>query len=181
MRVNKDTRGALLLKSEKTYELLENMIQSVSSPLRSKRIHIGMDEAEELGRGIKAGIGVKLKAAYDRQDQAELRQIANEIIPEISIRVKELKDAHRNQWLRMNKPFGWEVIDIRYGGLLNRLDTVTMRVNNYLNGQIEIIEELEQERLYYSPGIENSTSLGWSSYYYRMASPNVFFHVLPIY
>src|SRR5699024_5410503 len=48
----KDTRGALLLESEQTYELLENMISSVSRPFRSKRIHIGMDEAEEVGRGI---------------------------------------------------------------------------------------------------------------------------------
>src|SRR5699024_6514128 len=42
----KDTRGALLLESDATYELLENMIHSVSKPFRSKRIHIGMDEAE---------------------------------------------------------------------------------------------------------------------------------------
>src|SRR5690625_4891735 len=48
----KDTRGALLLESEKTYTLLENMIEAASSPFRSKRIHIGMDEAEEVGRGI---------------------------------------------------------------------------------------------------------------------------------
>ncbi len=130
---------------------------------------------------LKAGIGVKLKSAYDKQDRKELRKIANEIIPEISTRVRKLRDAHRYQWLKMNKPFGWEVIDIRYGGLLNRLDTATMRVNDYLHGQIEMIDELEQERLYYSPGVENATSLGWCSYYYRMASPNVFFHVLPIY
>src|SRR5699024_970807 len=32
----KDTRGALLLESEHTYELLENMIESVTSPFRSK-------------------------------------------------------------------------------------------------------------------------------------------------
>src|SRR5690625_2340116 len=47
----KDTRGALLLESEPTYTLLENMIEAASAPFRSKRIHIGMDEAEELGRG----------------------------------------------------------------------------------------------------------------------------------
>src|SRR5690625_664312 len=39
----KDTRGALLLESEPTYELIENMITSVSAPFRTKRIHIGMD------------------------------------------------------------------------------------------------------------------------------------------
>src|SRR5699024_3461005 len=48
----KDTRGALLLESEDTYTFVENMIQSASAPFRSKKIHIGMDEAEEVGRGI---------------------------------------------------------------------------------------------------------------------------------
>lgn len=47
----KDTRGILLVGSEATYEFLERMISTVSKPFRSNRIHIGMDEAEELGRG----------------------------------------------------------------------------------------------------------------------------------
>src|SRR5699024_8074735 len=46
----KDTRGALLLESEPTYDLLERMISSVSSCLRSSHINIKMDEAEETGR-----------------------------------------------------------------------------------------------------------------------------------
>ena len=60
-------------------------------------------------------------------------------------RVKELRFAHRYQWLKMNKPFGWEVIDIRYGGLLNRLDTATARVNDYLNGEIDVIDDRIKE------------------------------------
>ncbi|MFD2130389.1 beta-N-acetylhexosaminidase [Pseudogracilibacillus auburnensis] len=141
------------------------------------------DVPQKLSRvlALKAGIGVKLKEAYDNKDRKELKNIANVIIPEIINRVNDLRKAHRNQWLRMNKPFGWEVIDIRYGGLINRLDTASCRINDYLNEEINFIDELEQERLYYSPNIEHSTSLGWCSYYYRMASPNVFFHVLPIY
>src|SRR5699024_7847740 len=47
----RDTRGALLLESDATYTLLKNMITSVTRPFRSKQIHIGMDEAEEVGRG----------------------------------------------------------------------------------------------------------------------------------
>ncbi len=88
---------------------------------------------------------------------------------------------------KINKPFGWEVIDIRYGGyiryggLKNRIDTTIARINDFVEERIEHIEELEQERLYFVPGVEESTSLGWCSYYYRIASPNVFFHVLPIY
>ena len=80
-----------------------------------------------------------------------------------------------------NKPFGWEVLDIRYGGVISRLDTAIERINEYLAGDIEFIDELEQERLPFTEGVEDSTALGWCSYYFRIASPNVFFHVLPIY
>lgn len=169
------------LDMDSYYESLATKIQN--SRNKTEQLDYIFEVPEKLSRvlALKAGIGVKLKTAYDNKDRAELNEIANKIIPEIISRVKELRNAHRDQWLTMNKPFGWEVIDIRYGGLLNRLDTATMRVNEYLNGQIEMIDELEQERLYYSPKMEDSTSLGWCSYYYRMASPNVFFHVLPIY
>ncbi|KAA0948586.1 beta-N-acetylhexosaminidase [Sporosarcina sp. ANT_H38] len=130
---------------------------------------------------LKAGVGVKLKQAYDDKNTDLLKRIAANELPEIAKRVKALRDAHRTQWFKINKPFGWEVIDIRYGGLQNRLDTAIERINDYVEKRIDHIEELEQERLYFTPGVEKSTGLGWCSYYYRMASPNVFFHVLPIY
>ncbi len=122
-----------------------------------------------------------MKAAYDAADREKLQDIAGRVIPEVIERVKTLQAAHRKQWLCLNKPFGWEVIDIRYGGLLQRLDTACVRINEYIKGDVDEIDELEQERLYYSPNVEESSGLGWCSYYYRMASPNVFFHVLPIY
>jgi hypothetical protein len=48
-----------------------------------------------------------------------------------------------------NKPFGWEVLDIRYGGILARIDSVIERITGYVEGRIDRIEELEQERLYF--------------------------------
>lgn len=54
-----------------------------------------------------------------------------------------------------------------------------MRLLDYVEGRIERIEELEQERLIYSSSNRfNNRGIGWSSFYYRMASPNVFFHVM---
>lgn len=47
----KDTDDILLVGEEKTYEFIEEMIKSASAPFRSKRIHIGMDEAHNLGLG----------------------------------------------------------------------------------------------------------------------------------
>ena len=47
----KDTDRILLAREEKTFELVEDMIRTVSSCFRTNKIHIGMDEADNMGRG----------------------------------------------------------------------------------------------------------------------------------
>ena len=47
----KDTASVLLAREEKTFEFLDELIENVSSCVRSNRIHIGMDEAWDMGRG----------------------------------------------------------------------------------------------------------------------------------
>ena len=46
-----DTDDVFLAGEEKTYALLARMIDAASAPFRSKRIHLGMDEAFTLGTG----------------------------------------------------------------------------------------------------------------------------------
>jgi hypothetical protein len=47
----KDTEKVLMAREEKTFQFLDELIGAVSSCFRSKRIHIGMDEAWGMGRG----------------------------------------------------------------------------------------------------------------------------------
>ena len=47
----KDTASTLLSGEEKTYELIHAMMRSVSECFTTRRIHIGMDEARDLGSG----------------------------------------------------------------------------------------------------------------------------------
>lgn len=47
----KDTKTVLLAREEQTFAFLEQIIDSVTACFRSKRIHIGMDEAWDMGRG----------------------------------------------------------------------------------------------------------------------------------
>ena len=47
----RDTSEVLLAREEKTFEFVEKLISTVCGALRSKRIHIGMDEAWDMGRG----------------------------------------------------------------------------------------------------------------------------------
>ena len=47
----RDTSSAVLIDEPQTYELLEKMIKFWSEALSSRRIHLGMDECQDLGRG----------------------------------------------------------------------------------------------------------------------------------
>lgn len=47
----KDTAKVLLAREEQTFQFLEELIGKVSTCFRSRRIHIGMDEAWDMGRG----------------------------------------------------------------------------------------------------------------------------------
>ena len=46
-----DTDDILMVDDEKTYELIDHMFTSLSKCFKTKRIHVGMDEAHMLGRG----------------------------------------------------------------------------------------------------------------------------------
>ena len=55
---------------------------------------------------------------------------------------------HRSNWFGLYKPFGWEVLDLRYGGLITRLETMHERLIAYLDPSddtVTKIEELEVE------------------------------------
>ena len=47
----KDTSGVMMAREEETFAFVEQLISTVTGALRSKRIHIGMDEAWDMGRG----------------------------------------------------------------------------------------------------------------------------------
>ena len=47
----KDTSEVLLAREEKTFAFVDELVKTTSSCFRSKRIHIGMDEAWDMGRG----------------------------------------------------------------------------------------------------------------------------------
>ena len=52
-------------------------------------------------------------------------------------------------WFADAKPFGYELLDIRLGGVKTRLESCCRRLRSFLEGRVENLEELEQERLPY--------------------------------
>lgn len=104
---------------------------------------------------IKAELGIDITKAYVSKDVPMLKKMVKEVLPELAERVNDLRRYHRKLWMEINKAPGWEIMDLRYGQVLMRIDTTMSRVKDYLEGRIEQIEEFEQERLYFQckPGL----------------------------
>ena len=103
---------------------------------------------------IKADLGKIIKAAYDGGDREKIRDIIKTTLPLLKRRVDELREYNRRYWMENIKPLGWEVLDYRYGSLLMNIDTAAHRLNDWLDGKIKNIEELEEPRLSFFGGEE---------------------------
>jgi hexosaminidase len=96
---------------------------------------------------LKSEVGLKTRAAYKAKDREALKRISGEILPTLADRVATLRNFHRSLWLEIHQPPGWEIMDLRYGALLARIDTARVRLDNYLAGRPARIAELEEKRL----------------------------------
>ena len=95
---------------------------------------------------IKYAIGVKTRKAYREKDIDALKKL----IRQYKLLNKKLAvffEAFKYQWFKENKPFGWEIQDARLGGLMQRVKTCMERLQAYVDGKIDTIEELDVDIL----------------------------------
>ncbi|MDD2630212.1 MAG: beta-N-acetylhexosaminidase [Limnochordia bacterium] len=121
---------------------------------------------------IKAEIGLRMTEAYQQKDHQGLKGIMEEDLPSLQALVEQLRTTHRKQWFATYKPFGWEILDIRYGGVLSRIDSAKWRLQQYLAGDVPELPELEEERLSFN-GREPATIIRCNQYT-KIASANPF-------
>ncbi len=117
---------------------------------------------------VKAGLGVKTRNAYKRGDKALIYKLATEDYALAIERTESFYEAFAKQWNAENKPFGFDIQDLRLGGLIQRLKACRGRLLDYVEGRAESIPELEVELL------EDTGKVNWNSY----ATPNVITHAL---
>ncbi|GGD96101.1 beta-N-acetylhexosaminidase [Paenibacillus nasutitermitis] len=101
---------------------------------------------------VKSTLGVEITAKYRNKDKGSLQEIARKVLPNLHDQVNGLRQAHRKLWMLTYKPFGWEVLDIRYGGLMARISSASERILDYAEGRESVLEELECERLLFEEG-----------------------------
>ena len=95
---------------------------------------------------VKCDLGVRLVRAYEAGDNDALKELADRA-GEAAGRTEDFRQAMRAQWFAENRPFGWEVLDVRLGGVKARLESAKWRVTDYLEGRAARLEELEEPRL----------------------------------
>lgn len=98
---------------------------------------------------LKYELGLKTRCAYAAGDKEELGRLAREVYPEVEKRLRIFRDAFERQWFRVNKPCGFDVQDIRIGGIIQRTVSCRRRLLAYASGKVDSIPELEEELLPY--------------------------------
>ncbi len=117
---------------------------------------------------IKSDLGIRTRKYYAEHNMEALKNLAEHAYPQVMEAVREFLKIYRKCWLWEKKPHGFEVQDIRIGGLLQRLESCRDKIQEYVNGEIEGIAELEEKLL---PG---NCGYGWC----RLATVNVVGHSL---
>lgn len=98
---------------------------------------------------IKYELGLRTRKAYEAGDKTELKRLAENEYTEVKKRLSVFIRAFEKQWMRDNKPHGFDVQEMRLGALLYRIDSCRRRILSYANGKIDKIEELDEKLLPY--------------------------------
>lgn len=109
----------------------------------------------------RAAVAVR---AHDREAVRQLGTLADELIGQL----RTLSEVWSALWYQDNKPFGFEVLDIRLGGCINRFYTAKNRLRAFAEGELADLEELTCEKLPYLRNDENE--IEGSSNWGRIAS-----------
>ncbi len=132
------------LKLDDHYALLS---EELSGRLDHNADADSLRRAAQLARvlSLKVGLRESILESYRAGDRTSLGNVAENDLPAIQREVEELWRLHRKLWMDSFKPFGWEVLEQRYGGLVFRLKTLADRLAAWATRELDRIPELETE------------------------------------
>jgi hexosaminidase len=129
-------------------QLATRLASAAAKPGLAQRLRMPAALAHVLS--LKCHLHRDLAYAYQMGDWTRLCEIAEHDLPALRAAVDTLWRTHRDLWLSTNKPFGLEVLEMRYGGLRTRLESLADRLVQYLEGEIPAIPELDETLLKYA-------------------------------
>lgn len=95
---------------------------------------------------LKANLGQQTRAAYQNQRMEDLKALIP-VYVETAERIQKFYAAFEKQWMKENKPHGFEVQDIRLGGLKQRILHCAERLQRYVDEEVDSLPELEEQLL----------------------------------
>jgi hypothetical protein len=96
---------------------------------------------------VKCEIAEKIRPAYVSGDRETLAAIKDELLPRLLILTDKVHAANKDAWLRDSKTSNLHILDIRYGGMKERIKTAMDLIGKHLSGELEVIDDLAEPRL----------------------------------
>ncbi|KAJ1967128.1 hypothetical protein H4R35_006801 [Dimargaris xerosporica] len=121
---------------------------------------------------LKCHLRERLTQAYRLGNLFQLYQLTTERVENLIRHTRMLWQYHRALWMFMYKPYGWEVVELRYGGLITRQTTMRDRIMHYINcqnkptaslglpGDVEMAERSDDPATSGEPRSDSSAVLG---------------------
>lgn len=151
---------------EKYYKDLANEIKNACGKGEYGYIFDTMEKMAEV-LSIKVNLGNRTRQAYVSKDMKELKKIVDDY-DEVIKRMEVFHKVFEKQWFTDNKPFGFDIQDIRHGGIIQRIKSCKNRLIDFINGNISEIPELDEKIL------DKDCVWSWA----RSVSPNVISHII---
>ncbi|KAG1158491.1 hypothetical protein G6F37_005742 [Rhizopus arrhizus] len=133
---------------EMHYTMIE---RELANAIEHKRLLAPLNERLELARklaktlALKSSIRKYCVSAYKRKDYGLLLELAHGRLSLLRQEVNELWKYHRQMWSKTYKPFGWEVVESRYGGLKSRLETMYDKIIEHVEYMRSVKVNLQEE------------------------------------
>lgn len=95
----------------------------------------------------KADLGIRTREAYQNGDREMMRELIDSAYKPLIKKIREFYKEFSIYWETLFKPHGFEVMDYRVGGLIQRLLHVVEKLSAYTSGKTDRITELEEKLL----------------------------------
>lgn len=92
---------------------------------------------------VKYDLGVRTRTAYRAGDAEAFASLIHDYQTLLDL-LEKFYEAYEAQWMYDNKPHGFDVIDLRLGGLRQRIVHCMCRLQAYIDGNVSCIEELDE-------------------------------------
>lgn len=127
------------------YDAAEKAIHTLRPVSARMEMHYAMTLFIVLRRKIDLIRGIR--DAYVKKDKKALDHITERVFPDAMKAYDDLMNIHRILWETDSKRQGWEVLALRYGGAIGRLQDVKCELRDYCGGMRSSIPELEEPTL----------------------------------